>query len=133
LLYRPSRAAAKRGYQSPAEGSETPTTGTKRPSTEDALALERAGVKPREGDAQKALRRSYITSALICGRNPKLVAPEVGHTTTRMVSDTYDSFIDPANWPDAEEREHLAQIFGWDGDEIVGSNSHATHALRKAR
>jgi hypothetical protein len=93
-----------------------------------ALALERAGVKPREGDAQKALRRSYITSALICGRNPKLVASEVGHTTARMVLETYDSFIDPASWPDAEEREHLAQIFGWDGDEIVGSNSHATQS-----
>ncbi len=60
-------------------------------------ALERARVKPREGDAQKALRRSYITSALICGRNPKLVASEVGHTTARMVLETYDSFIDPAS------------------------------------
>jgi integrase len=96
-------------------------------------ALERARVKPREGDAQKALRRSYITSALICGRNPKLVSSEVGHTTARMVLETYDSFIDPANWPDTEEREHLSSIFGWDGDEIVGSGARATHALRKAR
>jgi hypothetical protein len=38
-----------------------------------------------------------------------------------MVLETYDSFIDPASWPDAEEREQLARIFGWDGDEIVGS------------
>ena len=96
-------------------------------------ALERAGVKPREGDAQKALRRSYVTSALICGRNPKLVSSEVGHTTARMIIENYDSFIDPTNWPDAEEREHLARIFGWDGDEIVGSRARATHALRKAR
>ncbi len=50
-----------------------------------------------------------------------------------MVLETYDSFIDPASWPDAEEREHLARIFGWDGDEIVGSDSYATHALRKVR
>lgn len=38
-----------------------------------------------------------------------------------------------ARWPDAEEREHLARMFGWDGDEIVGSGALATHALRKAR
>ena len=48
-----------------------------------------------------------------------------------MVSDICDSFLDSANWPDAEEREHLARIFGWDGDVVVGSDSHATHALRK--
>ncbi len=66
-------------------------------------ALERARVKPREGDAQKALRRSYITSALICGRNPKLVASEVGHTTARMVLETYDSSrrrVDPRDRQD---------------------------------
>ena len=39
-----------------------------------AKALERPRVAPREGDAQKALRRTYITSPLVCGRNPKLVA-----------------------------------------------------------
>jgi hypothetical protein len=38
-----------------------------------------------------------------------------------------------ARWPDAEEREYLARISGWDGDEIVGSGARVTHALRKAR
>ena len=96
--------------------------------------LTRAKVEPREGDAQKALRRTYISSSLICGRNPKLVASEVGHTTARMVMETYDSFIDPANWPEAEERELLAHIFGWDGDQVSGgSAARATHALRGAR
>jgi hypothetical protein len=56
-----------------------------------------------------------------------------GNTTARMVIENSDSFIDPADWPDAEERDHLARIFGWDGDEIVGRGARATHALRKAR
>ena len=74
--------------------------------------LTRAKVEPREGDAQKALRRTYISSSLICGRNPKLVASEVGHTTARMVMETYDSFIDPANWPEAEIAR-LKETYGW--------------------
>ncbi|MEE9279160.1 MAG: tyrosine-type recombinase/integrase [Myxococcota bacterium] len=76
-------------------------------------ALDRARVNPREGDAQKALRRSYITSALVCGRNPKLVASEVGHASTRMVTEQYDSFVDPAKWPDDDERSRLATVYGW--------------------
>jgi hypothetical protein len=83
-------------------------------------ALERAEVTPRVGDAQKALRRTWITSALICGLHPKRVASLVGHTTTRMVNDVYDSFIDPSNWPGSEERTHLAAIFGFDDDRPVG-------------
>jgi len=59
--------------------------------------LDRAGVGRREGDAQKALplRRSYITSALVCSRNPKLVGAELGHATSQMVVSNYDSFLDP--------------------------------------
>ncbi len=78
---------------------------------------------PREGDAQKAARRSYVTASLVCGRNPKQVASEVGHTTVRMITEVYDSFIDPARWPDEEERRALAEVYGWgvtsaDGVEI---------------
>jgi hypothetical protein len=80
-----------------------------------------------------SLSNAYISSALFCGGNPKLAASEVGHTTARWALETYDSFIDPANWPGEEKRERLAQIFRWDGDEIVGSGVRATHALRKAR
>jgi integrase len=76
-------------------------------------ALKRAKVAPREGDAQKACRRSYITSSLICGRNPKQVAGEVGHTTMRMVTEQYDSFIDPTKWPDPEEIQRVAELYGW--------------------
>ncbi len=95
--------------------------------------LARARVEPREGDAQKALRRSYITSALVCGRNPKLVSSEVGHTTARMVIENYDSFIDPINWPDDEERNRLSHIFGWDGDQITGDDAaRATPLLRRS-
>ncbi len=71
---------------------------------------------------------------MICGRNPKLVASEVGHTTSRMVIENYDSFIDPTNWPDNEERDRLAHIFGWDGDPVTaGDAARATHALRGRR
>jgi len=76
-------------------------------------ALARAKVAPRQGDAQKALRRTYTTSALVCGRNPKLVAAELGHTTSRMVVEVYDSFLDPANWPDELERARLVRLYGW--------------------
>jgi hypothetical protein len=75
--------------------------------------LERSKVSPREGDAQKALRRSYITGALVCGRNPKLVAAELGHATSHMVVSNYDSFLDPRTWPEAEEIERLRAIYGW--------------------
>jgi len=37
------------------------------------------------------------------------------NTTTRMVKDVYDSFIDPASWPEEEERQRLATVFGFDG------------------
>ncbi len=42
-------------------------------------ALKRAGVQPRVRDAQKALRRTYVTSSLVLDRNPKLVAAELAH------------------------------------------------------
>jgi hypothetical protein len=73
----------------------------------------KARVEPREHDAQKALRRTFVCSALMCGRNPKLVAAELGHTTARMVTDQYDAFMDPANWPDEEELRSLNAVYGW--------------------
>ncbi len=76
--------------------------------------LARAKVAARERDAQKALRRTWITSALVCGRLPKELAGEVGHTTARMVLEVYDSFLDPANWPDEAERAKLAILYGWE-------------------
>ena len=30
-----------------------------------------------------------------------------------MVNDGYDSFIDPASWPDEEKRERHGKIFGF--------------------
>ena len=77
------------------------------------------------GNAQKALRRTWITSALICGLNPKQVAAHVGHTTTRMVNDVYDSFIDPTSWPEEEERQPLATIFGFDAEGVWARSGHA--------
>ena len=77
------------------------------------------------GNAQKALRRTWITSALICGLNPKQVAAHVGHTTTRMVNDVYDSYIDPTSWPEEEERKRLATIFGFDAEGVWARSGHA--------
>ena len=87
--------------------------------------LEKSGVEFRVGNAQKALRRTWITSALICGLNPKQVAAHVGHTTTRMVNDVYDSFIDPTSWPEEEERKRLATIFGFDAEGVWARSGHA--------
>ena len=98
--------------------------------------LERSKVSPREGDAQKALRRSYITSALVGGRNPKLVAAELGHATSHMVVNNYDSFLDPRTWPDAEEIERLRAIYGWSAVEdrsVVAPLGHPLGARDGAR
>ena len=57
-----------------------------------------------------SLSNAYISSALFCGGDPKLAASEVGHTTARRVLETYDSFIDPANWPGEEKREVPAVV-----------------------
>ena len=40
-----------------------------------------------------------------------------------MITEVYDSFIDPARWPDEEERRTVAELYGWgvsseDGVEI---------------
>jgi integrase len=84
--------------------------------------LVKAKVEPREHDAQKALRRTFVCSALMCGRNPKLVAAELGHTTARMVTDQYDSFMNPANWPDEEELRSLNAVYGWVAQGKPGSS-----------
>lgn len=94
------------------------------------VALRRAKVAPREGDAQKALRRSYVTAALVCGRNPKAVSSELGHTTTRMIIDVYDSFLDPAAWPDSAELARLASVYGW-GESSEGAHVGPSRALRR--
>lgn len=51
------------------------------------------------------------------GRNPKLVAAELGHATSHMVVSNYDSFLDPRIWPEAEEIERLCSIYGWEAVE----------------
>jgi hypothetical protein len=32
-----------------------------------------------------------------------------------MIVDVYDSFLDPAIWPPADEIERLARVYGWEG------------------
>lgn len=87
--------------------------------------LDRSKVSPREGDAQKALRRSYITGALVCGRNPKLVAAELGHATSHMLVSNYDSFLDPRTWPEAQEIERPREVYGW--NRVEDRSSVAPH------
>ena len=86
-------------------------------------ALQRAGVQPRDGDSQKALRRSFITSGLICGRNPKEIASEIGHASMRMLITVYDSFLDSSAWPDPSEVARLKTIYGWSEPSSVPENS----------
>lgn len=88
--------------------------------------LQRAKVAPREGDAQKALRRSYVTSALVCGRNPKAVSAELGHATTRMLIEVYDSFLDPTTWPDQREIARLESVYAWEDHSKRGDSRPST-------
>jgi hypothetical protein len=66
--------------------------------------------QPRRGRAVAA----YITSGLVCGRNPKKISGEIGYATLRMILEQYDTFIDPANWPDEAEITRLRVVYGWD-------------------
>jgi integrase len=75
--------------------------------------LQKAKVEATEGDAQKMLRKTYITNALVCGRLPKRVAAEVGHASLRMITEQYEMFMDEKNWPDPEEIARLVSIYGW--------------------
>jgi hypothetical protein len=86
-------------------------------------------VNTREGDAQKALRRTYVTSSLVCVvGNPREVASELGHATSRMVSDVYDSCLDPKMWPDAQEIARIVAIYGWQSvpDAVVTAHPDST-------
>ena len=48
------------------------------------------------------------------GRETALGAtPLVGHATLRIVTEQYDSFLDPASWPSGEEVERLRAFYGW--------------------
>jgi hypothetical protein len=64
----------------------------------------------------------------VCGRNPKQVFGEVGHTSIRMMTDVYDSFIDPARWPDTTEIAKLRAIYGWPEE----GTHRAPHGLPEA-
>jgi hypothetical protein len=95
-----------------ARNAWAPPRGTRSPRTGSAGSRSEARA-PRQGDARKALRRSDATSALGCGRNPEFVAAELGHTTSRMVVEVYDSFLDPARGLDELERTGLVRLYGW--------------------
>jgi hypothetical protein len=53
---------------------------------------------------------------------------EVGHTSIRMMTDVYDSFIDPVRWPDATEIAKLGAIYGWAEEDT----QRAPHGLPEA-
>ena len=75
--------------------------------------LQKAKLSPPAGDAQKLFRKSYITNALVCGRNPKRVATEMGHTSVRRITDQYELFLDDETWPAVAEVRKIAGIYGW--------------------
>ncbi len=92
-------------------------------------ALRAAKVSPREGDAQKALRKSYVTAALICGENAKRISETLGHANPRMILEKYDAFLGPESWPEADEVAMLRQIYGWgnvrpEGSHVAPRGSH---------
>ena len=66
------------------------------------------------GDAQKLLRKAYLTNSLVCGRNPKRVSSEVGHASLRMLMDQYELWLDEKNWPGPVELAQLGAIYGFE-------------------
>jgi hypothetical protein len=93
------------GRQERSLPARTKKSNGKAPSFRSAPDLARAELRPAH--TQKELRRSYITSALVCDRNPKLIAAELGHASSHMVVNNYGSFLDPENWPDGAETRRL--------------------------
>jgi len=77
----------------------------------------------RSGDAQKLFRKMFITGSLVAGRNPKRVASEVGHANLRMLTDHYERFIDPANWPTPRETASLVDLYGFEDVQVFAVNS----------
>jgi hypothetical protein len=61
--------------------------------------------------------RSAASGPRCSWRNPKVMEQErkegIGHTTARMVTDQYDAFMDPANWPDEEKLGSPNTVYGW--------------------
>jgi integrase len=78
-------------------------------------ALERARVTPSgSGNAQKLLRKAFITNSLICGRNPSRIASEVGHASLRMLTDHYQIWFDESHFPAPAEIERLRLVYGFE-------------------
>ena len=67
-----------------------------------------------KGDAQKLLRKAYITNSLMCGRNPKRISSEMGHKSLRMLFDQYEVWMDEKSWPERGEVERLVSIYGFE-------------------
>jgi len=65
----------------------------------------------------------FITGSLVAGRNPKRVASEVGHANLRMLTDHYERFIDPANWPTPRETASLVDLYGFEDVQVFAVNS----------
>ncbi len=82
-----------------------------------------------EGDAQKLFRKAYLTNALVCGRNPKRVASEVGHASLRMLTDQYEQWFDESNWPAPAAISRLAAIYGWDDCGALGRSEASGSSL----
>jgi integrase len=82
----------------------------------------------RPGDAQKLLRKLFITNSLVCGRNPKRVSSEVGHANLRMITDYYERYIDPSNWPTPQETGSLIDLYGFEDVQRPAHNSEAKEA-----
>lgn len=77
-------------------------------------ALDRASVEKPDGDAQKAFRNTFIVWGKICGVPVGLMQAQYGHTTTRMVQQTYDGKVSMRRIPGETQRREMRTILDFD-------------------
>ncbi len=92
--------------------------------------LQKAKVEATEGDAQKMLRKTYITNAFVCGRLPKRVAAEVGHASLRMITEQYEMFMNEKHRPHPEEVSRLVSTYGWTNVSAIATGGRERESQR---
>lgn len=77
-------------------------------------AIERAELDIPRGYSQKIFRNSFIVWGKVCGVPLGFMQAQYGHTTTRMIQQTYDGQISMKKMPKDAERKKMRSFLGFD-------------------
>ena len=77
-------------------------------------AVERAELDLPKGYSQKIFRNSFVVWGKVCGVPLGFIQAQYGHTTTRMIQQTYDGQISMKQMPDEAERTSMREFLGFD-------------------